>query len=103
MKTLRIVFVDKDFSRFATFPLIGSFLIDYLNIRNRLRILSAKRRKIVFSRVDYCLTLISSIFLGIENLNKIDDCLETENKLKEKPFPRGRPVMNFSLVVLTGT
>ena len=101
MKSIRIVFVDKDFSRFATFPLIGSFLIDYLNIHNRLRILSAKRRKIVFSRVDYCLTLISSIFLGIENLNKIDDCLETENKLAEllgiegKTFPKRTACYEF--------
>jgi IS4 transposase len=81
MKKFKIVFVDKDFSRFATFPLIGSFLNDYLNINGRLQILSTKKRKIVFSRVDYCLTLISCIFLGIKNLNNIDDCLQTENKL----------------------
>ena len=52
MKKIKIVFVDKDFSRFATFPLIGSFLIDFLKLNERFQVLSTKRRKIVFSKID---------------------------------------------------
>ncbi len=101
MKKIKIVFVDKDFSRFATFPLIGSFLNDYLNISKRLQIFSTKKRKIVFSCIDYCLTLISCILLGIKNLNNIDDCLQTESKLAELlgieagTFPRMIACRNF--------
>ncbi|MBU1261921.1 transposase [bacterium] len=101
MKKIRIIFVNKDFSRFATFPLIGSFLIDFLKLDKRLQILSAKRRKIVFSKVDYCLTLISCILLGIKNLNNIDDCLQTEGKLAEligikaRVFPKRTACRDF--------
>jgi len=101
MKKIRIVFVNKDFSRFATFPLIGSFLIDFLKLDRRLQILTTKRRKIVFSKIDYCLTLISCIFLGIKNLNNIDDCLQTEGKLAEligikaRAFPKRTVCYDF--------
>jgi hypothetical protein len=101
MKNIKIVFVNKDFSRFATFPLMGSFLIDYLTIDKRLQVLSTKKRKIVFSKVDYALTLMSCIFLGIKNFNNMDDCLQTENKLAEllgieaKTFPKKNACRNF--------
>jgi len=52
MKKFKILFVDKVFSRFATFPLVGSFLVDFLKLDERLQILSTKNRKIVFSKID---------------------------------------------------
>jgi len=71
MKKFKILFVDKDSSRFATFPLVGSFLVDFLKLDERLQILSTKIVKLYSLRSIDLLTLIRCILLGIKNFRII--------------------------------
>ena len=89
-----IRFVDKDFSRFAVYPIIASYLLDYLKLDLHFKkVLKMRNNNFSFSGTDYLLTLVTVIFLGIKRIYKIDDLLANEYQLakilgfKKEQFP----------------
>lgn len=94
-RNITIEFVDKDYSRYAVFPVVASFLLDEMGLNTAFnRVLKMESERYSFSASDYLLTLFSSIFLGIPRIYHIDDVLAPEVKLARMlglpRFPTGR-------------
>jgi len=96
-RNITIRFIDKDFSKFSVFPVIASYLIDYLKLEERFDIvLKTKSNNFSFSVQEYLLTLTTIIFLGIKRLYKADDLLANEQQLakilgfRKQKFPSAR-------------
>lgn len=96
---ITIKFVEKDFSKFAIYPVVASYLLDHLHLDDLFKnILKPKNSNFSFSSSEYLLTLFTIIFLGIKRIYKIDDVLFDEKVLakilgfKKKQFPSGRQI-----------
>lgn len=89
---ISIEFVDKDFSRFAVYPVIVSFFLDYLHLDKALNpVLKLKNDNFSFSGAEYLLFLLSILFLGLTHIYKADDLLEDETQLaKILRFRKGK-------------
>lgn len=81
-RNISIEFVDKDYSKFSLFPVVASYLLDYLHLdREFKRVLKMKNHNNSFSGTEYLLFLFTTIFLGIDHLYKADYLLGTERQL----------------------
>ena len=93
IKDIHLVFDEENLSKYGAFPLLAWFMLDLIRIREKLKILSAKRKrnnlrkvkryKCTFSGVDMSIGIITTILLGIKRFEKIDDLLHTERRLAE--------------------
>jgi len=93
IKDIQLVFDEENLSKYGAFPLLAWFMIDLIRVRDKLKILSAKRKrnnrrkvkryKCTFSGVDMSIGIITTILLGIKRFEKIDDLLHTEIKLAQ--------------------
>ena len=93
IKDIHLVFDEENLSKYGAFPLLAWFMLDLIRIREKLKILSAKRKrnnlkkvkryKCTFSGVDMSVGIICTILLGIKRFEKIDDLLHTERRLAE--------------------
>jgi hypothetical protein len=96
-KHVTIKFVEKDFSKFAVYPVIAGYLIDYLGLDLLFNnVLKVKGKNFSFSGTEYLLSLATINFLGIKRLYKADDLLSDEYQLakilgfKKQKFPLSR-------------
>jgi len=93
IKDIHLVFDEENLSKYGAFPLLAWFMLDLIRIREKLTVVSAKRKrnnlrkvkryKCTFSGVDMSVGIICTILLGIKRFEKIDDLLHTEKKLAE--------------------
>ncbi|MBE0478295.1 transposase [Candidatus Aerophobetes bacterium] len=93
IKDIHLVFDEENLSKYGAFPLLAWFMLDLMRIREKLTVVSAKRKrnnvrkvkryKCTFSGVDMSVGIICTILLGIKRFEKIDDLLHTEKKLAE--------------------
>lgn len=91
INNIDIEFSEENLSKYGVFPLVVWFMLDFLRLRDKLRVLSVKRKRnnlipkrkytSLFSGVDMAIGLISIILLGIKRFEKIDAKLHTETKL----------------------
>ena len=98
-RNITIKFVDKDFSKFSVYPVIASYLIDYLHIDSLFKnVLNLKNHNLSFSGTEYLLTLLTIIFLGIKRIHKADGLLADECQLakilgiRKNRFPNSRGI-----------
>jgi hypothetical protein len=83
-KNIRIEFVDKDYTRFALYPLIIGYLIDHLHLNLAFNhVLKTKNSNFSFSTTEYLLTLLTLFMLGIKHLYQADDILSSEKTLAQ--------------------
>lgn len=81
-RNISIEFVDKDYSKFSVFPVVASYLLDYLHLDREFKaVLKVRNHNSSFSGAEYLLFLFTIIFLGIAHIYKADDLLETEYQL----------------------
>ena len=91
IKDIHIEFSEENLSKYGAFPLLAWFMLDLLNVRERFKILTVKRKrnnrykrkryKCTFSGEDMAMGIITVILLGIKRFEKIDNKLSTERKL----------------------
>lgn len=91
-KNISIEFVDKDYSRFSVFPVVISYILDYLHLDREFKdVLKLKNSNSSFSETEYLLFLLTCIFLGVKHLYKAGDLLSSEHQLaKILGFRKGR-------------
>lgn len=96
---ITIKLVEKNFSKFAIYPVVASYLLNHLHLDLLFKdILKTKNSNFSFSGTEYLLTFFTIIFLGIKRIYKIDDVLFEEKVLaeilgfKKKQFPSGRQI-----------
>lgn len=101
-KNITIKFVDKDFSKFSVYPVVISFFLDYLRLDRALEdVLKIEKVNNSFSGVEYLLTFLSIIFLGIKRIYKADDLLADERQIakilgiKKERFPSSTRLYNL--------
>jgi hypothetical protein len=93
IKDIQLFFDEENLSKYGAFPLLAWFMLDLLQLRGKLKIVSVKhkrnnrkkvkRYKCTFSGVDMCIGIITAILVGVKRFEKIDDLLHTETKLAE--------------------
>lgn len=91
IKDILIEFEGEDLSKYGLFPLFIWYLLDYVQLTERLKILTVKRkrnnkrsspkRKPQFTDAQLGLGFICIILLGIKRLRKINRLLSTEVKI----------------------
>ncbi len=89
---ITIKFVDKDFSKFAVYPVVASYLLNYLHLDLLFKnVFKQKSSNFSFSGTEYLLTFFTIIFLGIKRIYKVDDILSDEKILaKILGFKKGQ-------------
>ena len=81
-RNITIEFVEKDYSKYAVYPVFVSYFLDILHLDIAFKdVLKLKRRNFSFSGREYLLFLFTIIFLGIKHIYKADDVLSEEEQI----------------------
>jgi hypothetical protein len=93
IENIDIEFSQENLSKYGIFPLLIWFMLDFLRLKEKFRILSVKRKRNnlaprrkytpIFSGVDMAIGIVCVVLLGIKRFEKIDAKLHTETKLAQ--------------------
>jgi hypothetical protein len=91
IRDILLEFQGDDLSKYGLFPLFAWYLVDYVQLPKRLKLLTVKRkrnrknpvkrRKPKFTEAQLGLGIICIILLGIKRLRKINRLLKTETQI----------------------